>query len=202
MRSNRWTRARGGSASGTPVVPPARCGCERCGARTDPRRRGLLRAAAGGVAAGLLAPAGVSAQGEARPGEWPALTLLDGTSLAPSSWRGQAAVLVVWSTTCPFCRRHNPHVEKLHRAVAGRPMRVLGAALDTDPEVVRRYAREQGYTFPITLQAELLRTRFGLRRAIPMTVTFDRSGRLLQRIPGEMFEEDVLELAQLAEGRA
>jgi thioredoxin-related protein len=76
---------------------------------------------------------------------------------------------------------------------------VLGAALDRDPELVRRHAREHGYTFPITLDAEPLRQRFGLRRVIPTTVTFDRRGRLLQRIPGEMAEDDVRALARLAD---
>ena len=33
---------------------------------------------------------------------------------------------------------------------------------------------------------------------IPLTATVDRSGRLQQVIPGEMFEEDVLELTRLA----
>ena len=35
---------------------------------------------------------------------------------------------------------------------------------------------------------------------IPLTVTVDRQGRLLQAIPGEMFEEDVMELQRLAQG--
>ena len=33
------------------------------------------------------------------------------------------------------------------------------------------------------------------RRAIPMTCTIDRQGRLIQAIPGEMFEDDVMDLA-------
>jgi thioredoxin-related protein len=47
--------------------------------------------------------------------------------------------------------------------------------------------------------AEALRARFGLRRVTPTTVSFDRRGRLLQRIPGEMFEEDVMALIGLAD---
>jgi thiol-disulfide isomerase/thioredoxin len=139
-----------------------------------------------------------AAAAAAAPVEWPPVRLLDGTLWTPESWRGQAGVLVIWASWCPFCHRHNPGVEALHRAVAGRPLRVLGASLDRDPELVRRYVAERGYTFPMTMAGEALRTHFGLRRVTPTTVTFDRSGRLLQRIPGEMFAEDVLELARLA----
>jgi hypothetical protein len=36
------------------------------------------------------------------------------------------------------------------------------------------------------------------RRVTPLTVTVGRDGRVRQSIAGEMFEEDVLELLQLA----
>jgi thiol-disulfide isomerase/thioredoxin len=189
-----------------------------------PRRDALRALAAGGLAAtaphalAAAPPAGASRSTEwpddaafdggppgaaepAVPVDWPPLRLLDGRTLAPESWRGLAAVLVVWSVNCPFCVRHNPRIEALHRAVAGRPLRVLGASIDADAELVRRHAREHGYTFPITLEAQALRARFGLRRVTPTTVTFDRAGRLLQRIPGEMAESDVMALARLADAR-
>ncbi|HMS78532.1 MAG TPA: TlpA disulfide reductase family protein [Burkholderiaceae bacterium] len=133
------------------------------------------------------------------PFDFPPLTLLDGTAWSPESWRGLAAAVVFWGTWCPFCHRHNEHVEKLHRELAGRPMRVLGVALDRDPALVRRHVRERGYTFPNVVGADALRVRLVSRRVTPTTVTFDRAGRLLQRIPGEMFEEDVLALARLAD---
>lgn len=127
--------------------------------------------------------------------EWPAIHLLDGTTLSPSSWQGQAAVVVFWATDCPYCKRHNAHLDKLQRAVRGQPVRVLGAALDTDAEAVRRYMSGNPYQFPVTLDDGSLRRRFTSRRVIPMTCLVDRRGRLLQAIPGEMTEEDVLGLA-------
>jgi hypothetical protein len=162
--------------------------------------RGLVAGAAASVGAvPVLAPA---QPGDATAFEWPAVTLLDGTVWTPESWHGQAGVVVVWATWCAFCHRHNPHVEKLWRAVQARPIRVLGVSLDRDPDLVRRHARERGYTFPMTIVAEPLRVRLAPRRVTPTTVTFDRRGVLLQRIPGEMFEEDVLALARLADGPA
>jgi thiol-disulfide isomerase/thioredoxin len=170
-----------------------------------PLRRQLLRAlpavlaipALGAPARAQQLPAGATDA----PVAWPAIELLDGTVWSPESWRGQAGVLLIWATWCPFCVRHNPHVDALHRAAqaAGRPLRVLAASLDRDPERVRRYVRERGYAFPVTMGAEALRARFALRRVTPTTVTFDRRGRLVQRIPGEMFEEDVMALIGLAD---
>ena len=144
-------------------------------------------------------PAGWAAA--AQPGEpvaWPDVTLLDGTRLTGASLQGRAVVVVFWSTTCPFCRRHNQHVDKLHRAAQGLPLTVLGVARERDATVVRRHAQQQGYGFAITLDHAPLAAALSERKMIPLTAVVDRQGRLKQVLPGEMFEEDVMELLQLA----
>jgi len=137
----------------------------------------------------------------AAPGQavfWPGVALLGGGRFGPAQAQGRAVVVVFWSTTCPFCRRHNPHVEKLHRAAAGKALTVLTVSRDRDTTTVARYAQAQGYTFPITLEHAPLAAELSQRNVIPLTVTVDRKGLLRQVIPGEMFEEDVLELLALA----
>ena len=136
-----------------------------------------------------------------KPGQtvpWPDMELLGGGRFGVAQAEGNAVVVVFWTTTCPFCRRHNQHVEKLHRAAAGKRLRVLGVARESDARLVARYAQAQGYTFPITLDHPGLSALLSPRRMVPVTVTVDRQGRLKQALPGEMFEEDLLELLQLA----
>ena len=152
-----------------------------------------------GLIAGLLAPGGAHAApaaGEAVA--WPDVALLDGSAWGAKQAAGKAVVVVFWSTTCPFCRRHNQHVEKLHQQARGRPLEVLGVARDRDVAAVRRYAAVQGYSFPITTDHARLAAALGPRNVIPLTITIDRQGRLLRSFPGEMFEEDVLEFMRLA----
>jgi thiol-disulfide isomerase/thioredoxin len=165
------------------------------------KRRLVLHALA------ALGPA-ASAQAAAADGKaaviWPEVMLLDGSRLVPAQWAGGAAVVVFWATTCPFCRRHNQHVEKLHRAAraaaaAGQAApRVLAVARDRDAELVRHYAKAQGYSFPITLAYDAMAQATSRRNVIPLTIAIDRRGQLRQAIAGEMFEEDVMELMALA----
>jgi thiol-disulfide isomerase/thioredoxin len=159
-----------------------------------PNRRDALRWL---PALGLAGPALAA---PAAPGEtvrWPGgVALLDGSPWQPRP--GQAQVIVIWSTTCPFCKRHNAHVQKLHQALAGRPAAVLGVARDRDPAAVHRSMAANGWTFPVTLAWPALSAILTSRNVIPMTLTVDRQGRLVEAIPGEMFEEDVLKLASLA----
>ncbi len=129
--------------------------------------------------------------------EWPEITLLDGSVLSPASWQGLAGVIVFWATYCAYCKRHNAHVDKLHRAVQGQSLRVLGMALDTDAKAVRQYMAANHYGFPVAVDGARLRQRLTTRRVIPMTCLIDRQGQLLQAIPGEMFEDDVLDLPRV-----
>ena len=130
--------------------------------------------------------------------EWPAIRLLDGSTIAPASWQGVAAVVVFWATHCPFCKRHNAHVEKLHRASRGQALRILTLAEDTSERAVRQHMSAHNYSFPVALSDGVLRSRLTSRRIIPMTCVIDREGRLRQAIPGEMSEDDVLGLTQAA----
>jgi thiol-disulfide isomerase/thioredoxin len=158
------------------------------------KRRQLLLATAGAPLVPALAQA-------TQPGvviNWPAIELIDGRRLAPASWQGQAAVVVFWATWCGYCKRHNVHVDKLHRSLQGQPLRVLGVAMETDAGKVRRTMAERGYGFDVALDDGRLRRQFTARNVLPMTCVLDRQGRLLQAIPGEMFEDDVMGLARAA----
>ncbi|MBX3622933.1 MAG: redoxin domain-containing protein [Rhizobacter sp.] len=124
---------------------------------TEPTRRRLL---AGGTAALLGLPALARAAAPAQKGEtvrWPTVRRLDGPPLGEPELQGRARVVVFFSTTCPFCVRHNAHVQKLHEATRQLPMTVLAAALDDDPAAVRRYLAAHRYTFDVTLDHRPLR---------------------------------------------
>ncbi len=129
---------------------------------------------------------------------WPEVTLLDGSRVGAKDLAGRAVVVVFWSTTCPFCRRHNQHVQALHRAAAGRNLTVLTAARDRDAAAVQRYAQQQGYSFAVTMDYAPLAAALSTRNLIPLTITVEATGRLKQVMPGEMFEEDLMELLQMA----
>ncbi len=159
------------------------------------RRRWLSLALAG--EAGSLA---LPAQGAGPAGviDWPPLLDIEGRAITVDSWRGVPAVIVFWATWCAFCKRHNAHVDTLFRSVDGSGLRVLGVVLDADATAARLYMKVQGYRFPVVVDDGRLRVRFTERRVIPMTCTVGGDGRLLQCIPGEMAQADVLGLARLA----
>jgi len=166
------------------------------------RRRLLATLARPAVAAALPGLAAWPARAApAQPGEpvrWPQVDLLDGGNWSAEQARGRAVIVVFWSTTCPFCLRHNAHLEKLRRALGERPVRILTVARERDPAAVRAYLARHGYGFAVTLDNAAMSEALSTRRSIPLTVLVDARGRLKQVIPGEMFEEDMMELRDLS----
>jgi peroxiredoxin len=160
-----------------------------------PRRRAVL-------ALSLLLPgwgrvrAAPTAPGQPVP--WPTVRLLDGRSVAAGDLRGRAAVVVLFSTDCAYCRRHNRHVDRLMRSSGDLPLTVIGAALDRDRAAVDAYLAREAYAFPVTMDSAPLREVLTARRVMPLTCVIDRQGVLREVIPGEMAEDDVLGLAKWA----
>ena len=131
---------------------------------------------------------------------WPSVTLLDGKPWSAGQARGQAVVVVFWRLDCPYCERHNAHVEKLHRAAAGKPLTVLGVVVrERDPQAVRAHMAKRDWQFPVTLDSAAMAAALSERRSVPLTVSVDRQGKLREVIPGEMFEDDVLGFLKLAD---
>lgn len=132
---------------------------------------------------------------------WPQMTLLDGRRIGADTLTAQAVVVVFFTTTCPFCRRHLAHVQQLHLAAreAGRPLTVLAVARENDLVRVRRHVQAMGYTFDVTADHQALSAMLAPRNVVPLTVTVDRRGRLVRSLAGEMAEDDTMELLALAD---
>lgn len=128
---------------------------------------------------------------------WPAISLLDGVRIEAEHLRGRPVVVVFWSLDCGYCERHNAHVEKLYRASAGSGLLVLGAVNERNSEAVRKHMAARRWSFPVTLDSPALASALGARRSVPFTVTVSRDGRLVELIPGEMVEDDVMSLRKL-----
>lgn len=146
----------------------------------------------------LSACAATTATAVPAPVEWPALLAPDGRPVDAAGWRGVPVIVVFWATYCAFCERHNARVDRLYRSLDPARLRVLGVALDRDGAAVQQYLRRHGLRLPVVLEGSQLRSRFTSRRIIPMTCIVDADGRLRQCIPGEMAEDDVMELARHA----
>jgi len=149
----------------------------------------------------LLAAAPMLAWGQVKVGDrvsLPEVVLLDGRVLPAGHYAGKPVVVEYWASWCPYCARQNPHLQKLTEAVRGKGLEILTVSIDRQPDDAREYLAKHGYTFDAAMETDALREIFGKRRVIPEIFVIEADGRVAEVIPGEMFEEDVLDLARYA----
>ena len=169
--------------------------------RLDLSRRQLLQAGAA-LGAPLLAPWAV-AQKAAQPlpalgTSYPlaAVPLLDGGRFEPAQAEGRALVLYWWASWCPFCAEQSPEMQKLWDARRGQGLQMLALSIDKKPEEATAYLRKKGYSFSAAwLSPELLKT-YRKPEGLPVTVVRGKDGRVAQAEKGQLFPEDVAQLAR------
>ena len=159
----------------------------------------LLFASAAVAACGLLPAAAMAAEPAVGAAvKLPALTLLDGRQLPAGYFQGKPVIVEYWASWCPFCARQNPHLQKLVPLARSKGLEILTVSVDRKESAARDYVHKHSYTFPVAMETPELRSVFGKRKVLPEIFVIKADGKIAEVIPGEMFEEDVLELIKYA----
>jgi thiol-disulfide isomerase/thioredoxin len=165
----------------------------RCGWRGALMRR---RAAIAAAALAALLPAARARLGDTV--RWADVELHDGRILRESELAGRAVVVEFWATWCPFCKKQNPYLQRLHETHGAKGLVVLTFSIDRTPDLVAAYMKQNGYTFAAAMAGEQAARWFPTRKGVPVVYVVDPAGRIVLHETGELFEEDILGLARFA----
>ena len=138
---------------------------------------------------------------------------LEAVEQALAAERGQACLLNFWATWCPPCVAELPDLIAVAREYEDRGGRVLGVSYDLMVPGVAREAVEDkvrgflsardlplpGVIYEAT-DFDSIDARFDLPGQIPVTLAFDRTGKLVDRHEGEATRERFAEMMQRALG--
>lgn len=124
----------------------------------------------------------------------PPVTLLDGRPFTPDPSR--PLVLYWWASTCPFCALQSPEMQKLWAQHSPRGLQMLALSIDKKPEDALAYLQKRGYTFPSAWVTPAFAAALPKPKGLPITLVLDGSGKVLQAEKGQMFAEDVQQLAR------
>jgi peroxiredoxin len=122
--------------------------------------------------------------------------LLGGGRFEPAQADGRVLVLYWWASWCPFCAQQSPEMQKLWTAQQGRGLRMLALSIDKTPEVAAEHLQKKGYTFPAAWLGPELARAYAKPEGLPVTVVRGKDGRVVQAEKGQLFAEDVAELAR------
>jgi len=102
---------------------------------------------------------------------------LDARQLSMVEHRGMVIVLNFWATWCLECRPEMAVLERLRREFASRGLVIIGVNARENKDVVKRYAKELGLTFPLVLDPDgRINALYGVI-GLPTTFVVGRDGR-------------------------
>ncbi len=122
---------------------------------------------------------------------------LEGVEAALAARKGKGILLNVWAIWCPPCVAELPDLVEVAGEFAGRGGTLLGVSYDLMiegarreevPGQVRAFLARKRLAFDVlvydALDLDAINARFSLPGEIPVTLAFDRSGRLVDRQEG------------------
>jgi thiol-disulfide isomerase/thioredoxin len=101
-----------------------------------------------------------------------------------SALKGKVVILNFWATWCPPCRAEMPAMERLYKQYKDKGLTILAVDCQESQATVEKFVTEQGYSFPIALDASgSVCMRYGAN-AIPTSYILDKKGQVVSRITG------------------
>ena len=132
------------------------------------------------------------------PIELQAIPLFDlsGQQTTIGDWEGNILIVNFWAPWCAPCRREVPSLIKIHQELAQQGVRVLGIALDSEPQV-SRFAADYQINYPLFLggnRTAMYNAAFGNPSgSLPFTALLDRDQRIVFQHNGELSSERLRE---------
>lgn len=125
----------------------------------------------------------------------PNLRLFDGSDFHSDQAKGHVTVVYWWASTCPFCAQQSPEMQKLWLTFQKKGLRMLALSVDQTPDAAVAYLHKKGYTFPAGWVTPEVHQTLPKPKGLPITLVIGRDGNLLQAEKGQLFPEDVAQLA-------
>jgi len=106
---------------------------------------------------------------------------LDGSVIDGS---GKVLVLDFWATWCVPCIQEMPEFNRLYHDLSPKGLALIGVAMDEEGEsVVKPFLAKHPLDYPVTLGSPAVGKKYSVEN-LPVTLVFDRSGKLVKRFDG------------------
>ncbi|WP_059172034.1 redoxin domain-containing protein [Bacillus sp. FJAT-27445] len=130
------------------------------------------------------------------------LSLASGEKAKLSDYRGQKVILNFWATWCPPCKAEMPHMQNYYEKNKDKGMTIFAVnltALDKGRDVIDRFIKDYGLTFPIALDEKNKVGTEYQTLTIPTSYIISPDGIITKKYIGPMDEETMEKLLKEAE---
>lgn len=113
------------------------------------------------------------------------LSTPEGNKISLAGLRGKVVLLNFWATWCVPCRTEMPSIERLHKKLKDKGLRVLGVDIMETPKKVKEFMEEKELTFPTVIDKDKKVSALYRVNVIPTTILIDKAGRAAGHAFGE-----------------
>jgi thiol:disulfide interchange protein DsbD len=122
-------------------------------------------------------------------------TALDGSAIDGT---GKVLVLDFWATWCVPCIQEIPQFNRIYHELSPKGIALAGVAMDEEgAAVVRPFLAKHPADYPIALGSPEIAKKYAVEN-LPVTLVFDRTGKLVKRFDGFTSEADLRAVIQSA----
>jgi cytochrome c biogenesis protein CcmG/thiol:disulfide interchange protein DsbE len=136
-------------------------------------------------AALVLTPEMTRIEPGARAPDAKVVNVASGDTLGIRSYRGQVVLLNLWATWCAPCLEEMPSMERLYQELGPEGLKVVAVSIDQlDPDAVRRWADERGFTFTILQDRSGKIQQTYQTTGTPESFVLDKHGVIVKKVIG------------------
>jgi thiol:disulfide interchange protein len=148
---------------------------------------------------GAAAPPSVPSQKSVTDkGDLPEVSKLDGSPFDSAALRGKVVVVDFWATWCVPCVQEIPGFNQILHSFGSRGVTVLGVSMDEDgAAAVQPFLKKHPMEYTVALGPQPLFKQFSIDE-LPVTVVFDRNGKIAKRFDGFTKQEEIEAAVQAA----